>query len=167
MCNSCAINIYFLNEDLLLGTKLHNHPLFVKCYIREQKVNRIIVDDGSVVNIMPLKTMKDLGIALGKLMQCRSMIQGFNQGGQRAIRKITLQMLINNIESSVLFNVIDNRTTYNYQANLGLTKIGLFLLHCINVSNTAEMDMQRRQKLIVNLLRQQNLILLMQNSTQR
>ena len=39
------------------------------------------------------------------------MIQGFNQGGQRAIGKIRLQMLIGEMESSALFHVIDAKTT--------------------------------------------------------
>ena len=40
------------------------------------------------------------------------MIQGFNQGGQRAIRKIRLQTLICEMESSALLHVIDAKTTY-------------------------------------------------------
>ena len=40
------------------------------------------------------------------------MIQGFNQGGQRAVRKIRLHMLIGEMESSALFHVIDAKTTY-------------------------------------------------------
>ena len=40
------------------------------------------------------------------------MIQGFNQGGQRAIGKIRLQMLIGEMESNALFHVIDAKTTY-------------------------------------------------------
>ena len=40
------------------------------------------------------------------------MIQGFNQGGQRAIGKIRLHMLIGEVESSALFHVIDAKTTY-------------------------------------------------------
>jgi len=30
--------ITFTNDDLLLRSKLHNHPLFVSAYIREQKI---------------------------------------------------------------------------------------------------------------------------------
>ena len=40
------------------------------------------------------------------------MIQGFNQGGQRAIGKIRLHMLIGGMESSAFFHVIDAKTTY-------------------------------------------------------
>ena len=54
---SSTTRINFSNEDLLLGSTPHNRPLFVVGYIREQKVNRILIDDGSVVNILPLNMM--------------------------------------------------------------------------------------------------------------
>ena len=41
------------------------------------------------------------------------MIQGFNQGGQRALRKLRLQVFIGDVESHQLFHVIDAKTTYN------------------------------------------------------
>ena len=82
-------------------------------YAREQKINRILVDDGFAVNILPLKTMKELGIPLDELIQSRLMIQGFNQGGQRALGKVRLQLFIGDMESYPLFHVIDAKTTYN------------------------------------------------------
>ena len=59
--------ISFSDEDLLLGSTPHNRPLFVVGYIREQKVNCILIDDGSAVNILPLNTMKELGVPLNEL----------------------------------------------------------------------------------------------------
>ena len=87
--------------------------MFVVGYAREQKINRILIDDGSAVNILPLKTMKELGIPLDELMQSRLMIQGFNQGGQKALRKVRLQLFIGDMESYPLFHVIDVKTKYN------------------------------------------------------
>ena len=96
----------------MLGSKIHNHPLFVAGYIQEQRVNRILIDGGSAVNILTLKILNELGISLDELLPSRLMIQGFNQGGQKAIGKIRLHMLIGEMESSALFHVIDAKTTY-------------------------------------------------------
>jgi len=41
--------ITFTDDDLLLGSKLYNRPLFVTSYIREQKAKRILVDGGSLL----------------------------------------------------------------------------------------------------------------------
>ena len=75
-------------------------------------VNRIFIDGGSAVNILPLKILKELEISLDELLPNWLMIQGFNQGGQIAIGKIRLHMLIGEMESSALFHVIDANTTY-------------------------------------------------------
>ncbi|XP_030964649.1 uncharacterized protein LOC115985896 [Quercus lobata] len=109
---ACWSSIIFANDDRLLGSKIHNCPLYVTGYIREQEVNRILIDGGSAVNILPLKILKELEISLDELLPSRLMIQGFNQGGQRAIGKIRLHMLIGETESSALFHVIDAKTTY-------------------------------------------------------
>ena len=70
----CTTEISFNDEDLLLGLKLHNRPLFIKGYVDEKMVNRIFVDDGSTINILPLKTMKELGIPMDELFPSHLMI---------------------------------------------------------------------------------------------
>ena len=112
ICRSCVASIMFTNEDRLLGSRIHNHPLFVIGYIKEQLVNCILVNGGFAVNILPLKVLKNLRISLDQLSHSRLMIQGFNQDGQRAIGKIRLNMLIGDMESGALFHVIDTRTSY-------------------------------------------------------
>ncbi|KAI3453509.1 hypothetical protein Pfo_010172 [Paulownia fortunei] len=88
-------------------------PLFIIGYTHEQKVNRILIDGGSAVNILPLRTLKKLGIFMDELENSRLMIQGFNQGGQRALGIIRLKLLMDDIASTVLFHVIDAKTSYN------------------------------------------------------
>ncbi|KAL0368035.1 UNVERIFIED_CONTAM: hypothetical protein Scaly_1022400 [Sesamum calycinum] len=51
--DDCMSTITFTDEDLLLGSKPHNRPLFVAGYVCEQKVNRMLIDGGSIVNILP------------------------------------------------------------------------------------------------------------------
>ena len=67
-------------------------------YIREQRINHILIDDGSAVNILPLNIIKELGVLLDELSQSRLMIQGFNRDGQRALGKVRLELFINNME---------------------------------------------------------------------
>ncbi|KAL0293933.1 UNVERIFIED_CONTAM: hypothetical protein Scaly_3132800 [Sesamum calycinum] len=105
--------ITFTDEDLLLGSKPYNRPLFVAGYVREQKVNRILIDGGSAVNILPLQVLKELEIPVDELSNRRLMIQGFNQGGQRAVGIIRMQLTMEDMVSSALFHVIDAKTSYN------------------------------------------------------
>ena len=103
----CTVKRSFNDEDLLVGSKLHNHPLFIKRYVNEKIVNCILVDNGLIVNILPLKTMKELGIPMNELFLSYLMMQGFNQEGQNFIGKIILVIHIEDMESNALFHVID------------------------------------------------------------
>ncbi|KAM1040592.1 hypothetical protein ACFX15_029347 [Malus domestica] len=90
-CTTCCAThdvINFTDEDLLLGSRPHSCSLFVYGYIREHKVNRMLVDGGSAINIMPKSTMTTIGIKVDELSLSCLLIQGFNQGGQRAMSMI-------------------------------------------------------------------------------
>uniref|UniRef100_A0A2N9GIS1 Uncharacterized protein n=1 Tax=Fagus sylvatica TaxID=28930 RepID=A0A2N9GIS1_FAGSY len=112
-CANCHGKITFTDEDLLLGSKPHNQPLFVSGYVREEKVSRILIDDGSAVNIMSKVTMKRLGIFTEELSKSRLVIQCFNQEGQRVIGIIRLDMIMEDLKTRPLFHVIDSKTSYN------------------------------------------------------
>ncbi|KAM1993267.1 hypothetical protein ACFX16_009626 [Malus domestica] len=112
-CCAAQDAISFTNEDLLLGSKPHNRHLFVSGYVREYKVNRMLVDGGSAINIMPKSTMTTIDIKVDELSLTRVLIQGFNQGGQRAIGMIRVEMTIGELKTSTIFHVINVRTSYN------------------------------------------------------
>ncbi|KAL2497497.1 Retrotrans gag domain-containing protein [Abeliophyllum distichum] len=71
----CMATIMFNDDDLQLGSHLHNRSLYVSGYIRECKLHRIMIDYGSAVNIMPIKIMKKIGINVGDLSKSNIMIQ--------------------------------------------------------------------------------------------
>ena len=48
-CYACSLDLTFTDENLLLGSKPHNRPLYVSGYAREQKIDRILIDRGSAV----------------------------------------------------------------------------------------------------------------------
>ncbi|XP_075095392.1 uncharacterized protein LOC142173674 [Nicotiana tabacum] len=51
-------------------------------FVREQRMSRILIDDGFGINILPICTVKELGIPMDELCESCLMIQGFNQGGR-------------------------------------------------------------------------------------
>ncbi|KAK4406412.1 hypothetical protein Sango_0647700 [Sesamum angolense] len=69
--DDCMSTITFTDEDLLLRSKHHNRPLFVAGYVCEQKVNRILIDGGSAVNILPLRILKELDEESGSAREAR------------------------------------------------------------------------------------------------
>ncbi|KAM2586279.1 hypothetical protein TB2_047053 [Malus domestica] len=112
-CCAAQDAIHFIDEDLLLGSKPYIHPLFVSVYVREHKVNHMLVDGGSAINIMPKSTMTIIDIKVDELSLNRLLIQGFNQGGQRAMGMIRMEMIIDELKSSTIFHMIDAITYYS------------------------------------------------------
>ncbi|CAH9127864.1 unnamed protein product [Cuscuta epithymum] len=110
---SYVTDIVFKDKDLMLGATPHNRPLFVEGYTRGQRFKRIMIDQGSVVNILTVRAMKDLDISMDELSQSRLMIQGFNQGGQRAIGMIRLDLTIGGLKANTLCHVIDAKASYD------------------------------------------------------
>ena len=113
LCAHCRDKMMFIDEDLLLGSKPHNRPLFVSGYTRRERVSRILIDDRSAVNIMPKGMMRRLGISMEELSKSQLVIQGFNQEGQRAIGMIRLDVTIDELKARPLFHVINLKTSYN------------------------------------------------------
>ncbi|KAM2766317.1 hypothetical protein COP1_022237 [Malus domestica] len=97
-CCAAEDAIHFTDEDLLLGSKPHNRPLFISGYVREHKVSCMLVDGGSAINIMPKSTMTTIGIKVDELSLSRLLIQ---------------EMTIGELKSSTIFHVIDARTSYS------------------------------------------------------
>ena len=52
-CALCMACIAFYDDDLLLESENHNRPLYVTCSIGDRKTNRILIDGGSAVNLLP------------------------------------------------------------------------------------------------------------------
>jgi len=75
-------------------------------------VKRIVVDGGSVVNIMPKSTMKDLGVTIEELYKSQTMIWGFNIEGKHGIAMIHLELTIGDLTTSSIFHVINSKTPY-------------------------------------------------------
>ena len=81
-------------------------------YIREQEVNRILMDRWPTINIMLKSTMNGLGITIEGLSKSQTMIQEFNLKGQRTINMIRVKLTMGDSSKSFIFYVIDAKTSY-------------------------------------------------------
>ncbi|KAA0063475.1 uncharacterized protein E5676_scaffold110G00070 [Cucumis melo var. makuwa] len=56
--------------------------------------------------------MNQLGISIEESSSSKLVIQGFNQGAQRAIDIVRVEIAIKDLQGSTIFHVINSRTTY-------------------------------------------------------
>jgi len=74
--------ITFTADDMRVKGK-HDRPLYFTGYIGSSEVNRIQVDPGSALSIMPHRVMQHLGIPTHRLSATQTIIYGFNANGTR------------------------------------------------------------------------------------
>jgi hypothetical protein len=69
----------------------HLKALYLKGYINGQPVNRMLVDTGAAVNIMPYSVLRKLGHSVGDLIKTNIMLSDFN--GQTSEAQGVLRMV--------------------------------------------------------------------------
>jgi hypothetical protein len=104
--------VNYTDEDLLIGTADHNRPMFITGECEGQKLNRILIDAGSSINIMPLKILKTLALDIKLLSNEKVTIHGFNQNSQSALGAVNLTLNFGVLKTEAKFYIIDADTSY-------------------------------------------------------
>ena len=91
----------------------HDRPLYYTGYIGSSEVDRIQVDPGSALSIMPRRVLQYLGIPAHRLSATQTTIFGFNANGTYPLGKIKLKCQIGDLKTEVTCYVIDADTSYN------------------------------------------------------
>ncbi|KAL4191052.1 hypothetical protein AMTRI_Chr07g27700 [Amborella trichopoda] len=105
--------ITFAEDDLQLGEKFHNRPLFVAGELNACPINRITLDGGSVVNLIPRRILTRLGLGSKDLTPTLVTVQGFNQSRDKPDGTVRLRFTIGELNDYAQFHVIDIDTSYN------------------------------------------------------
>ncbi|KAJ6845157.1 uncharacterized protein M6B38_288040 [Iris pallida] len=106
-------NIVFTPQDMLIKTNLHDRPLYYTGYIGDVKVDRMHIDPGSSISIIPKGLLHHLRIPMHRLTPTSTAISGFNSDRSYTIGKIRLKYQIGDLQSEVTCYVIDADTSYN------------------------------------------------------
>src|SRR5436189_2344759 len=107
-----ANSISFSDEDLQVRG-MHDRPLYFTGYIGSTVLNRIQVDQGSALSIMPLRIMNYLMIPRSRLSATNTIIAGFNANSSTPLGKIRLNCRIGDLKTEVTCYIIDADTSYN------------------------------------------------------
>ncbi|XP_021762647.1 uncharacterized protein LOC110727393 [Chenopodium quinoa] len=91
----------------------HHDGLVISLPIGICLIKRILVDNGSSVNIIMLDTVKHMNINEKDIINKSTMLVGFSGETKKTIREITLPTYAKGINLQVKFLVIDTLSSYN------------------------------------------------------
>lgn len=105
--------IYFNDEELTEDGRGHNKPLHITVTSNGMIVGRVLIDNGSALNICPLATLNRLGVDQSKMRSNGAIIRAFDESKRDTLGEVELVVTIGPADFNVTFQVLDIPTTYN------------------------------------------------------
>jgi hypothetical protein len=90
----------------------HLKALYLKDYINAQPVNKMLVDTGAVVNIMPYSVLRRLGRSTGDLTKTNVTLSDFNGLTSEAQGVLNVDLTVASKTVPTSFFVINIKSTY-------------------------------------------------------
>jgi hypothetical protein len=91
----------------------HLKDLYLKGYINSQPVNKILVDTGATVNIMPYSVLRRLGRSTGDLIKTNVTLSDFNGQTSEAQGVLNVDLTVGNKIVPTSFFIVNSKSTYN------------------------------------------------------
>ncbi|XP_070026160.1 uncharacterized protein [Nicotiana sylvestris] len=108
-----ANRITFSDNELPLEGTEHNRALYLTVKCKDSMITRVLVDNGSSVNICPLSTLHKLKIDTERIHKNSICVRGFDEGGKDSVGDIVLELTIGPVEFTIEFQVLDVAVSYN------------------------------------------------------
>jgi len=108
-----ANKVTFHEDELLPEGLGHNKALNITVRCRDKFISKVLIDNGSAVNICPFTTLRALGIDIGKIRESHVRVRGFDGTQRGVIGEIDLPLQIGPVEFIVEFQVLDISASYN------------------------------------------------------
>jgi hypothetical protein len=91
----------------------HLKPLYIKGYINGKPMNKMLVDGGAVVNLMPYSTCRQLGKTTEDLIKTNVTLNAFNGDPIEAKGVLNVELTVGCKTIPTTFFVVDSRGTYS------------------------------------------------------
>ena len=97
------LTISFSNKDLTKKGKHHNDPLHITVDFMGKRIPMVLIDDGSALNVCPLKTASCLGLCIEDFVSTDQHMRAYDNNKREVLGTITLELTIGLIVKKVEF----------------------------------------------------------------
>ena len=107
-----ALQIAFSDEELPAEGRNHNRPLFIRAEVKGKKTSCVMVDDGSSINVCPLKILTRLGIKSTDMNPSSMTIKDYDDSKRGVEGTFVAIVKVGPIEDEVEFTVLNIPATF-------------------------------------------------------
>ena len=91
----------------------HLRPLYIKAYIDSRAISRILIDGGTIMNVMPVEILKKLGKTQNDLKETNMKMNNFTRESTKALDFYIAEFTLGSKTSNIVFFVIDAKPRYS------------------------------------------------------
>ena len=100
---SRELTISYSNKDLTKKGKRHNDPLHITVDARGKRIKMVLIDNGSALNVCPLKTTSCLGLSIKDFVPSNQHVRAYDNNRREVLGTITLELTIGPMVQKVEF----------------------------------------------------------------
>lgn len=95
------------------GMKIHLKPLFIRVKVENTMVNKILVDEGATINLMPIFLLEKIGKFDTNLRPHNMVLSNYEGKTGQTIGLIQIDVIMRSITRPTMFMVIMSKASYN------------------------------------------------------
>ena len=105
--------ISYSDKDLTKKGKYHNDPLHITVDAKGKRIPMVLIDDGSALNVCPLKTASFLGFSIKDFMPTDQHVREYDNNRREVLGTVTLELTIGPMINKVEFQVMNIASCFN------------------------------------------------------
>ena len=105
--------ISYFDKDLTKKGKHHNNPLHITVDAKGKRILMILIDDGSALNVCPLKTASFLGLSIEDFVPTDQHMRAYDNSRREVLGTVTLEFTIGPMIKKVEFQVLNRASCFN------------------------------------------------------
>ena len=103
---SRELTISYSDKDLTKKGKHHNDLLHITVDAKGKRIPMVLIDDGSALNVCPLKTTSCLGLSIEGFVPNDQHVRAYDNSRREVLGTITLELTIGLVIKKVEFQVL-------------------------------------------------------------
>ena len=110
---SRELNISYFNKDLTKKQKYPNDLLHITVDAKGKRIPMVLIDDGSALNVCPLKTASYLGLSIEDFVRTDQYVRAYDNSRREVLGIVTLELTIGPLIKKVEFQVLKIASCFN------------------------------------------------------
>ena len=113
MNNGCIEDQHAVFEKPDDSMKLHLKPLFIQAKLNGVGINKVLVDGGATVNLLPQSFLRKLGISECDLKPHNVVLTNYEGSTGQSLGAIELELVVGSITRATVFLVVPSKANFN------------------------------------------------------